>query len=89
MLSLSDVKAALRVTHNLDDGLISRLLSSAEAECQRFCNLDALPSELPADMAQGIIVMIQSDYDADPAKRHEYRRAAESLWMPYRELMGI
>ncbi len=47
-ITLIDVKAALRVTHNSDDGLLQRLIDSAETECKRFTGRTELPT-LPVD----------------------------------------
>lgn len=41
------------------------------------------------DVANGIILMIQADYVANPMDRKKFRAAAEELWMPYRRLMGV
>lgn len=86
MISLDTIKHALRITHAEDDALLSRLLASAESECLRFLDIAELPdlADYP-DIEQGIILMIQADYDADPLERNQYRRAAETMWMPYRE----
>lgn len=35
------------------------------------------------DVYQGIILLIQTDYDGDPMNRGALRKAAESLLMPY------
>lgn len=35
------------------------------------------------DVVNGIILMVQADYDGDPLMRDKLREAAEALWMPY------
>lgn len=35
------------------------------------------------DVINGIILMVQADYDGDPLMRDRLKAAAESLWMPY------
>lgn len=35
------------------------------------------------DVVNGIILMVQADYDGDPLQREKLRTAAEALWMPY------
>lgn len=106
-LTLTQVKQALRQTHNDDDALLTRLIASAETECLRFLGrseLPTLPLEYPEissnddlideeiassgdpvapDVLNGIILMVQADYDGDPLVRDKYRNAAEALWMPY------
>jgi hypothetical protein len=34
-------------------------------------------------VVNGIILMVQADYDGDIREREKYRAAAEALWMPY------
>ena len=46
--------------------------------------VDILP-----DIFNGIVLMVQADYEGDPTKRDIYRRSAESLWTPYRSEMGV
>ena len=36
-----------------------------------------------ADVVNGIVLMVQADYDGDPLQRDKLRQAAEALWMPY------
>lgn len=94
---LAEVKLALRITHSSDDDLLNRLLQSATRECLRFLNSDELPVDqsssneidIMPDVFQGIILMVQADYEGDPTKRDIYRKAAESLWMPYRIEVGV
>lgn len=88
-MTLEEVKDALRVSGNQDDDLLERLLASAVSECLRFTGLEELDSRSEEDLWQGIVVMIHADYDGDPKVRNEYRRAAESLWMPYRTGLGV
>ena len=38
---------------------------------------------VPADVVNGIILMVQADYEGDPTMRDRYRMSAEALWMPY------
>jgi hypothetical protein len=87
MAVLDDIKETLRVTHNEDDALLSRLIASATMEYTRF-----IGAEITSDMGSitveedafnGIVLMIQADYDGDPLMRDKLRAAAESLWMPY------
>ena len=90
-IDLETVKKALRVTHDEDDEFLQRLIDSSETECKRFLELDELPliedisSEPPVqyDVVNGIILMVQADYDGDPLMRDKLRAAAEALWMPY------
>lgn len=92
MTALADVKAALRVTHNDDDALLTRLIGSAMRECLAFIDDGTLPAvpgaaadvEIPEDVFQAVVLMVSADYDASPEKRTAYRAAAEQLLWPYR-----
>lgn len=88
-MTLDDVKKTLRVSGNDDDALLTRLLNAAKAECRNFTNLETLDGIADADLWQGVMLMIHADYDGDPKDRNRYRRAAESLWMPYRTGLGV
>lgn len=94
MPALADAKQHLRVDHALDDDLIQRLIDAALAEYVQFTGLtgDAVPATadaVPADAFNGLVLMVQAGYDGDPEKRDRYRRAAETLWQPYRTDMGV
>lgn len=97
MSYLADIKKTLRVTHDEDDDLLNRLIDSATREYLRFINADTPPdldsieilADMPQDAYQGVILMVQADYDGDPEKRDVYRKGAESLWQPYRLELGI
>lgn len=87
MAILDDVKASLRITHNEDDNLLMRLIESATMEYARFVGIE-LTSDISSinvevDAVNGVILMVQADYDGDPLMRDKLRSAAESLWMPY------
>jgi len=92
LTALADVKAALRVTHNDDDALLSRLIGSAMRECLAFLDNGTLPAvpgaaadvDIPGDVFQAVVLMVSADYDASPEKRTEYRAAAEQLLWPYK-----
>lgn len=89
MAALDDLKVALRVTENDDTALIQRLLDSATAEALKFTGLTTIPDPVPADLWQGIVLMVSADYDGDPTKRNQYREAAQVLWLPHRVDWGV
>ena len=98
MTVLADVKATLRITDSDSDVLVTRLIDSAARECAQFIygsvpnylDVDAPDDPLTVpDLLQGIVLMVQADYDGDPVKRNAYRDAALSLWWPYRADVGI
>ena len=95
MTTLSDCKAFLRVTHDDDDALLTRLLGSATREALAWMDDDRLPDvpgpsvemDIPEDVLQGIFLLVQADYDGDPAKRESYRKAATALLRPYSKVL--
>lgn len=92
VISLSELKLALRVSNYDEDAEITRKLASAVSECANFLNSD-IPqkddSTVPADLVNGIVLIVQADYEGDPLKRDTIRKAAERLWYPYRLKVGI
>ena len=98
MLTLEDVKAAISVTHDDDNMLILRLMDSAARECALtiygtvpdYTAIGAVADPQTVQMLkQGIILMVQSDYEGDPTKRNEYLTVAKALWNPYRTIWGL
>jgi len=95
MTTLSDCKAFLRVTHDDDDALLTRLIGSATREALAWMDDDRLPDvpgpavemDIPEDVLQGIFLLVQADYDGDPAKRESYRKAATALLRPYSKVL--
>ena len=95
MTTLADLKAFLRLTHDEDDALLTRLLGSATREALAWMDDDRLPDvpgpsvemDIPEDALQGIFLLVQADFDGDPAKRDAYRKAATSLLRPYSKVL--
>ena len=95
MTTLSDCKAFLRVTHDDDDALLTRLLGSATREALAYLDDDRLPDvpgpavemDIPEDVLQGIFLLVQADYDGNPEKRDAFRKAATSLLRPYSKVL--
>ena len=95
MTTLSDCKAFLRVTHDDDDALLTRLLGSATREALAWMDDDRLPDvpgpavemDIPEDVLQGIFLLVQADYDGNPEKRDAFRKAATSLLRPYSKVL--
>lgn len=88
MANLGDIKTALRVTHDDDDGLLQRLFDSAVREAVHYIygEIDAnvLAQPLVDDVFNGIVLLVQQDYEGEPAQREQIRRVAQTLWNPYR-----
>lgn len=89
MITVDDIKQTLRVSSGTDDDLLTRLIASAADECMRFTGLTEINSSSNDDLLQGMAIMVQADYDANPQERVRYRNAAETLWMPYRDGLGV
>ena len=95
MTTLSDCKAFLRLTHDDDDALLTRLIGSATREALAWMDDDRLPDvpgpavemDIPEDVLQGIFLLVQADYDGDPVKRDAYRKAATALLRPYSKVL--
>ena len=95
MTTLSDCKAFLRVTHDDDDALLTRLLGSATREALAWMDDDRLPDvpgpavemDILVDVLQGIFLLVQADYDGNPEKRDAYRKAATALLRPYSKVL--
>lgn len=95
MTTLADLKAFLRVTHDDDDALLTRLLGSATREALAWMDDDRLPDvpgpavevDLPEDVLQAIFLLVQADFDGNPEKRESYRKAACSLLRPYSKVL--
>lgn len=88
-LTLDDVKKALAVTHSEDDSLIQRLLDSSARECAKhvygqvpdysLSGAVSDPLTVP-EYANGIVLMVRADYEADPIDRDKYLEAAKGCW---------
>lgn len=93
MAVLDDVKKFLRVIGTADDDLITRLIESAAMEYARFTNTtvgsSTMDVELEQDAYTGVMFMVQAFYEGQPEKVPVMRKAAETLWQPYRADMGI
>lgn len=95
MTTLSDCKAFLRVTHDDDDALLTRLLGSATREALAWMDDDRLPDvpgpavemDIPEDVLQAVFLLVQADYDGNPEKRESYRKAATALLRPYSKVL--
>ena len=91
VISLADAKAYLDVIHNSDDSKLTNLLEAAEDEAAGFLNVASLTeyTELPWAIYIGVLLLLQSNYEASPDEILKLRTAAESKMMPYRVEMGV
>lgn len=91
IIQLQDAKSFLDVIHNSDDDKLQILLDGAEDEAARFLNVESLDewTELPFSIFIGVLMLLQSNYQASPDDMPKLRAAAESKLMPFRVDMGV
>ena len=91
VITLADAKSYLDVIHTYDDDKLQNLLDAAEDEAARFLNVASLTeyTELPWAIYIGVLLLLQSNYEASPDDMPKLRSAAESKLMPYRVEMGV
>lgn len=91
VIMLADAKSFLDVIHNSDDDKLQILLDGAEDEAARFLNVESLDewTELPFSIFIGVLMLLQSNYQASPDDMPKLRAAAESKLMPFRVDMGV
>jgi hypothetical protein len=97
-ITLSEAKSFLDVIHSSDDEKIQLLLEAAEDEARAFLNRADLvewdsnissTDPVPASVKMGVLMLLQSNYQASPDEAEQLRRVAEVKLMPYRLEMGI
>ena len=91
VIALADAKSFLDVIHDSDDMKLQNLLESSEDEAARFLNVGNLDewTELPYSIYIGVLLLLQSNYQASPDDIPKLRMAAETKLMPYRVEMGV
>lgn len=87
-MDLETVKEYLNVIHSADDSKLELILEAAEDEALLFCNLEQFPSEIPASIEMGILLLVQASYQAAPNEIDILRKAAEVKLMPHRVEIG-
>jgi hypothetical protein len=87
-VSLADLKAFLRVTHDDDDTLLAALLASAEDEMERYLEASELPAAPSVQL--GVWMLVRSAYDTEtPDDALRWRQAAHSTAHSYRTGLGV
>lgn len=91
VISLADAKAFLDVIHDSDDSKLQNLLDAAESEAADFLNVASLTewTELPWAIYIGVMLLLQSNYQASPDDIPKLRMSAETKLMPHRVEMGV
>lgn len=86
-VSLADLKAFLRVTHDEDDALLASLLSAAEDELLRYLERSELPVAGSVDLA--VCFLCRAGYDAETADESaRWREVARTTCHSYRTGIG-
>jgi hypothetical protein len=97
-ITLSEAKAFLDVIHSFDDTKIQLLLDAAEDEAKQFLNRDDLEEwdsnisstdPIPGSVKIGVLLLLQSNYQATPDEANKLRQVAEIKLQPYRLELGI
>lgn len=97
-ITLDEAKAFLDVVHDADDSKIQILLDAAEDEVKQFLNRDDLEDwdstisstdPVPASIKIGVLLLLQSNYQATPEEMEQLRKVAEMKLIPYRLEMGV
>lgn len=97
-ITLNEAKQFLDVIHSSDDAKLQLLLDAAEDEARAFMNREDLyewdsnvssTDPVPGSIKIGVLLLLQSNYEASPDDAEKLRRAAEIKLMPYRLEMGV
>lgn len=91
VITLADAKSYLDVIHSSDDDKLQNLLDAAEDEAAMFLNVQSLTewTELPWAIYIGVMLLLQSNYQASPDDIPKLRMSAETKLMPHRVEMGV
>lgn len=98
VITLSEAKSFLDVIHTSDNDKIQLLLDAAEDEAKQFMNRDDLEEwdstisstdPIPASVKIGVLLLLQSNYQATPDESEKLRKSAEIKLQPYRLELGI
>ena len=97
-ITLSEAKSFLDVIHSGDDAKLQILLDAAEDEAKQYLNRDDLEEwdsnisstdPVPGSIKIGVLLLLQSNYQATPDEAEKLRQVAEIKLQPYRINLGI
>lgn len=97
-ITLNEAKSFLDVIHSADDDKIQLLLDAAEDEARAFLNREDLEEwnsnisstdPVPGSVKIGVLLLLQSNYQATPDEAEQLRKVAEMKLQPYRIELGI
>jgi len=97
-ITLTEAKAFLDIIHSADDAKLQLLLDAAEDEAKMYLNrvdLEEWDSTIsstdpvPSSIKIGVLLLLQSNYQANPIEMEQLRKVAEIKLTPYRLSMGV
>ena len=88
-VSLSELKAHLRIQHDEEDGLLASLLLQAQAAAEDFCRI-SLDSDAPQSARLAVLLMASHFYEcrdsSDKASYNIMTAAFRALLYPHRAI---
>ena len=88
-VSLSELKAHLRIQHDEEDGLLASLLLQAQAAAEDFCRI-SLDSDAPQSARLAVLLMASHFYECrDSSEKNGYNimtAAFRALLYPHRAI---
>lgn len=88
--TLETLKLHLRVDDGELDDELTRLSAAALAECLAFTGLPEDSPELARqDVQNGMVLLVQADFDGTADSRQAALKAAHGLWSPYCRHFGV
>ena len=92
VLTVSEVKAHLRVDHDEEDAYLEGLIAQAQAVAEDYCRV-TFPDEAPEPVRLAVLLMVSHYYEnRDNPDKQVYvtmRIAFENLLYPYRDVMKM
>ena len=89
VLTVSEVKAHLRVDHDDEDAYLEGLIAQAQAVAEDYCRV-SFPDEAPEPVRLAVLLMVSHYYEnRDNPDKQVYvtmRIAFENLLYPYRDI---
>ena len=96
IIGLSETKEFLRVTHSLDDSLITRLIAQVEQEAETYlgANIAAVSASsssepITEDVKTALLILVQRLYDGDIKDFDTFTMAAKQILGPLRCNLGF
>ena len=89
IVTVDELKAALRVDHGDDDSYLARLIAQAQAAAEDFCRVKFSDTDAPEPAKLAVVLMASFHYEnpdmESTAGYRAMRRAFEALLYPHRD----